>query len=64
MPKKKRLGRPPLPEGATREARLVCRLLDWEAEEIAAAALKAGKSKSEWIREVLLSAARSEQRRP
>ena len=59
MPPKPKRGRPPLPEGASKEARLVCRLLESEAGEIKTAAKKVGKTKSEWIREVLLEKARS-----
>jgi hypothetical protein len=51
----------PLPEGSSREARLFCRLLPSEVAEIEAAAKMVKKSKSDWIREVLLAAAR---RRP
>jgi hypothetical protein len=58
MSKKGKLGRPPLPEGSSRGARLFCRLLASEVAEIEAAARTAKKSKSEWIREVLLAAAR------
>ena len=50
-----------LPEGSSREARLFCRLLPSEVAEIEAAAKMVKKSKSDWIREVLLAAAR---RRP
>lgn len=58
MPKKPKMGRPPLPEGASKEGRLYCRLLESEVAEIEAAARAAKKSKSEWIRETLLAAAR------
>lgn len=63
MSKKTKVGRPPLPEGASREARLFCRLSPSEAAEIEAAAKTAKKSKSEWIRGVLLTAARQGARR-
>jgi hypothetical protein len=58
MSKKTKLGRPPLPRGASKEARLFCRLLPSEVAEIETAAKAAKKSKSGWIRETLLSAAR------
>jgi uncharacterized protein (DUF1778 family) len=57
-PKKARMGRPPLPEGASKEGRLYCRLMESEVKEIESAARAANKSKSHWIRETLLSAAR------
>lgn len=57
-PKKRKMGRPPLPEGAAKEGRLYCRLLASEVAEIEAAAKTDKKSKSEWIRDVLLTAAR------
>jgi hypothetical protein len=58
MSKKPKLGRPPLPKGSSRRARLFCRLLPSEGADIEAAARTAKKSKSEWTREVLLAAAR------
>jgi hypothetical protein len=58
MSKKHKLGRPSLPAGASRAARLFCRLLPSEVAEIEAAARTAQKSKSEWIRDILLIAAR------
>jgi hypothetical protein len=58
MSKKPKLGRPRLPEGHSREARLFCRLLQSEVAEIEKATRAAKRSKSEWIREVLLAAAR------
>ena len=62
MPKKKTIGRPPLPEGDTKESRLYCRLLKSEELEIESAAKNAGKTKSDWIRLTLVDAARSAQR--
>jgi len=59
MPKKPKIGRPPLPEGEAKEGRLYCRLLEAEVAEIEAAARAAKKPKSAWIREVLLAAARA-----
>jgi hypothetical protein len=59
MKKKTRLGRPPMPRGSAREARLFCRLQESEVGEIEAAASRAKKTKSEWIREALLAAARA-----
>jgi hypothetical protein len=58
LSKKSKLGRPPLPKGSSRRARLFCRLLASEVAEIEAAARTAEKSKSEWSRETLLTAAR------
>jgi hypothetical protein len=52
------MGRPPLPKGASREGRLYCRVLGAEVAEIEAAAKRAKKTKSDWIRQVLLAAAR------
>jgi hypothetical protein len=63
MSKKPKLGRPPLPDGSSREARLFCRLLPSEVEEIESAAKTANKSKSEWIRQTLLAAARKAAKR-
>ncbi len=59
MPKKAKIGRPPLPEGAAKEGRLYCRLLPSEVAEIEAAARASNKTKSEWIRDVLMAAARA-----
>jgi len=64
MSKKRTRGRPPLPEGAAKEGRLYCRLLESEIAEIADAARTAQKSKSEWIRGALLAAARSKKPAP
>ena len=63
MSKKGKLGRPPLPKGASREARLFCRLLPAEVAEIEAAVKTEKKSTSEWIRETLLAAARQARKR-
>jgi hypothetical protein len=54
---KKKMGRPKLPKGSSREDRLYCRLLKSEVKEIEVAAKKSGKTKSEWIRDILLNAA-------
>ena len=59
MAKKQRMGRPPLPKGASREGRLYCRMLESEIREIKTAAKKAKKPTSVWIRELLLAAARA-----
>jgi hypothetical protein len=59
MPKKPRIGRPPLPKGKSRAGRLYCRVLDAEVAEIESAARKAKKTKSEWVRGILLAAARA-----
>ena len=54
----KPIGRPKLPAGAAKETKLQVRLLRSEEEEIEAAAQKAGKTKSHWVRAILLDAAR------
>jgi hypothetical protein len=59
MKKKTKMGRPPLPKGASRQGRLFCRLLASEVAEIDAAARAAKTPKSVWIRETLLAAARA-----
>lgn len=59
MPMKSRSGRPPLPKGSSREGRLFCRLLASEITEIENAATVANQTKSEWIRNVLMVAARA-----
>jgi len=64
MPKKPKIGRPTLPEGASRQERLFCRLLASEVREIETAAEAANKSKSEWIRETLLASARAKKATP
>ena len=58
MANKPKIGRPKLPKGASRKGRLYCRLLAKEEDEIEDAAKRAGESKSKWIRDVLLRAAR------
>jgi hypothetical protein len=50
--------------GAGKESRLYCRILGSEDLKIEAAARLAEKSKSEWIRETLLEAARTAQPKP
>jgi hypothetical protein len=59
MSRKSKRGRPPLPRGRLRHSRLFCRLLGSEVGEIETAARKSKKTKSEWIRAVLLAAARA-----
>ena len=59
MPIRKTIGRPPLLQGDVKESRLYCRLLKSEELEIESAAKEAGKTKSEWIRQTLVDAARS-----
>lgn len=59
MSKKKRgRGRPPVPKGEFKGCYVVCRMQKSEAAEIVNAARRAKQEKSEWIREVLLRAAR------
>jgi hypothetical protein len=50
-------GRPPLPVGTTRDARIMVRLTD--EEYAAVAAVLGGKSISTWARDVLVATARS-----
>ena len=57
--KKKRIGRPPLPNGLAKGGRLFCRLTQSEIGEISQAAEWAGQSRSEWIRQTLLERART-----
>jgi hypothetical protein len=64
MNKRAKTGRPPFSKGACREARLFCRLLKSEVAEIEAAARSAKKTKSDWIRETLLTAARAKKTEP
>jgi hypothetical protein len=61
MVKKAKIGRPRLPKGEAKQGRLYCRLSQPEAAEIEAAARAEKKSKSLWVRETLLSAARAKQ---
>jgi hypothetical protein len=49
---------PPLPKIAGRDRILIIRLLEAEEDQINAGAKAAGKSKSEWVRDVLMEAAR------
>jgi hypothetical protein len=59
MPKKAKRGRPRLPKGAAKESRLICRIQKSEEKEIELAARNAKMSKSDWMRETLLQAARA-----
>ncbi len=53
------MGRPPVPTHLKRDKRLVVMLTDQESEILADAANAAGAaSVSDWVREILLSAAR------
>lgn len=54
----KKLGRPPLPAGDVRNVRLTIRFTEMEDGEIDRAIEESGKLKSDWIRDVLLEAAR------
>ena len=63
MANKRKIGRPPLPKGTAKQERLYCRLSKDEAGEIEAAAKFSKKTKSLWIRETLLSAARASRSR-
>jgi len=55
---KKKLGRPPVAKSAFKGCYVVCRMTRPEAAEVTAAARRAKKDKSEWMRETLLNAAR------
>jgi hypothetical protein len=59
MPQQKPRGRPKLPKGSGKESRLFCRLIATEQAEIETAAREANQTKSEWIRDVLMAAARA-----
>jgi uncharacterized protein (DUF1778 family) len=59
MPPKPKRGRPPLPKGTSKGAKLVCRLLESELEEIGRAANAQGMTTSEFVRGVVLAAARA-----
>lgn len=58
MPLKRRRGRPPLPDGAAKELRLVCRISAAEDQEIGAGAKRAKLTKSDFVRQAALAAAR------
>jgi hypothetical protein len=58
MPKKTQVGRPKLPKGAVKETKLQVRLLRSEEKEIEAAAGRAGKTKSQLVRDILLDTVR------
>jgi hypothetical protein len=58
-------GRPPLPEGLSKDSRLVLRITANEDAAIERAAIRAGKKKSDWAREALMDAATGKpQKRP
>jgi hypothetical protein len=59
--KKKKVGRPPLPRSEAREKYLSLRLRLDEQREVDGAIERSGKSKSDWLRDVLLGAARTGQ---
>lgn len=54
---KKRMGRPPLPDGDARVPAFTVRLSEKERAEVYAAAEKAGKPVTQWARETLVKAA-------
>jgi hypothetical protein len=58
--KQKKLGRPAFPKGKARGKHLSLRLRPDEQREVEAAVTRSGKSKSDWLRDVLLAAARGE----
>ncbi len=57
--KKKKIGRPPLPRSKARGKYLSLRLRPDEQREVDAAIERSGKSKSDWLRDALLSVARA-----
>jgi hypothetical protein len=57
--KKKKIGRPPLPRSEARAKYLSLRLRPDEQREVDDAIERSGKSKSDWLRDALLAAARS-----
>jgi len=59
----KKMGRPVLPKNKARTGFVGARLQLAEAREIQNAISKSGRTKSDWIRDALLSAARRESRR-
>ena len=62
MPPKRKRGRPKLPAGASKGAKLVCRLLESELEAIARTAKAQGVTTSEFVRVAVLGAARKGKR--
>ncbi len=64
MKKKETRGRKSLPESKFRGCLIACRMQNSEAAEIEEAAGRAGKVKSDWIREALLTAARAGSQEP
>ncbi len=58
MPTKRKRGRPALPKGSARTARLICRMLESDMRELETAAEAAEQSLSDWVRETLLATAR------
>jgi hypothetical protein len=57
MTKKKKIGRPVLPQDSAKDVMLSARFTKAEALSIAKAATKAGQKKTEWIRNSLLKSA-------
>jgi len=60
--KLKKRGRPPMPKGTSKAGTLIFRMLPSEVSEVEDAAKRAEETKSEWVRRVLLAAARAEHR--
>jgi hypothetical protein len=58
MLKKPKIGRPKLPKSKARAKYLSLRLRPDEQREVDGAIERSGKSKSDWLRDVLLTAAR------
>jgi hypothetical protein len=56
--KQKKMGRPPVPKSKYRGKFFSLRLRPDEQREVEAAVTRSGKSKSDWLRDVLLAAAR------
>jgi uncharacterized protein (DUF1778 family) len=62
--KKAKIGRPALSEKQYRGEHVFCRVTKDEAKEIKAAATRANKKKSDWVRDTLLTAARASNQTP
>lgn len=58
------MGRPKLEPGAARGNRVQFRLTDAERAEVDAAALRVGQDLSDWVRAVVLDAARRPAKKP
>jgi hypothetical protein len=57
---KKKMGRPTLPKGETKDTLIGARFTPDETRDVNAAVKRSGQVKSDWIRKALLSAAGSD----